>query len=437
MNISVFGIGYVGAVSCACLAEEGHSVAAVDINVDKVAALNRGRAPLHEPGLDELTRSNVAAGRLAATTDANQAVIDTELSLICVGTPSMANGNVDPADVVRVCENIGRALRAKRSFHVVAVRSTMLPGSTSDIVIPVLERSSGKRADVDFGVAYYPEFLREGSAIRDFREPSITVLGIGDEHSAALLRDLLPGERARVFVTDYATAETVKYANNSWHATKVVFANEIGNFCKSVGVDSHAVMEIVCADRKLNMSSAYLRPGFAFGGSCLPKDLRALSYAARSRELTLPMIEALAASNTKQVHRAFDMVRLAGNRRVGIIGLSFKPDTDDLRESAAVELAKLLYGSGYDIRIYDRNVVMSRLTGRNLSFIQSNLPHLDALLTDRLHDVLEFGDTVVATSGALDGESLPHLRSNQVFIDLVRLGESVRPRGGRYEGFCW
>ncbi len=437
MKISMFGIGYVGAVSSACLAAEGHSVLAVDVNQLKVDILNAGKAPIVEAKLDDMIAANVKEGRLQATTDVRAAVEATQLSLICVGTPSMHNGNLDLSYVVRVCESIGAALREKPDFHVVVVRSTMLPGSMHNVVIPVLERSSGKRAGTDFGIAFYPEFLREGTAIRDYYEAGVVIFGSDDTRSTGLLRELVTNVQGSVFVTDIATAEAIKYANNAWHAAKIVFANEIGLFCKAHHIDSHKVMEIVCADKRLNIAPTYMKPGFAYGGSCLPKDLRALQYKARSADLELPMLDSLAVSNTQQIRKVFDMVQATGKRRVGIVGLSFKGGTDDMRESPAVELAEQLYGKGYQLGIFDHNVCLAQLTGANLSFIQAHIPHLSNLLTNDLAQVVEFAETLVVCTSDWGGQAIPSLRPDQVLIDVVRLKPEALPRGGVYQGLCW
>lgn len=437
MNISVFGIGYVGAVSSACLASEGHIVTAVDINRQKIAALQEGRAPIVEPGLDDLIKDAVTAGRLSATTDVLRAIQETELSVVCVGTPSLANGNLDLGYVARTCESIGEALGQKNSRHAVVMRSTMLPGSMSNVVVPMLEGRSGKRAGDDFGVAYYPEFLREGTALRDYYAADVVVFGVSDQGTEQAMRNLVGRASGSVFVTDFAVAEAIKYANNAWHAVKIVFANEIGAFCKANGVDSHRVMQIVCADSRLNISDAYMRPGFAFGGSCLPKDLRALQYRAKVNDLSLPMLEAVEVSNHLQVRRAFDLVQAAENRRVGLVGLSFKGGTDDLRESPAVALAELLFGKGYQLRIFDHNVHLSKLMGANLSYIQTHIPHLAELLTTDLDSVVEFGDTLLVATSDFGGRRIGRLRPRQVLIDLVRLDDVLRPAGGVYQSLCW
>lgn len=438
MRVSVFGIGYVGAVSAACLARAGHEVVAVDANREKVRAINEGRSPIVEEGLDRLIMEGVETRRLRATADGGEAVAETDLTLVCVGTPSFANGGLDLTQVARASEEIGRAVGAKRRFHAVVVRSTMLPGSMASVVTPILENFSGGRAGEAFGVAVYPEFLREGSALRDYHDAGIAVLGAGDGRTLAMLRELAGGTGAREIVLDAATAEMVKYACNAWHAAKIVFSNEVGAVCKALGIDGHSVMDAVCADTRLNVSPAYMRPGFAFGGSCLPKDLRALTHRAKGLDVPCPMIDSLLASNELQIRRALDMVQAAGHRRVGLVGLSFKGGTDDLRESPAVELAERLFGKGYDIRIYDRNVAYAKLTGANLAFIQSRIPHLATLLTDDLDSVAAHaGTVVVAHCDVGDGRALPHLRSDQVLVDLARLPDAMRPSGARYEGICW
>jgi GDP-mannose 6-dehydrogenase len=338
MRISVLGLGYVGAVSAACLAEAGHDVVGVDISAAKVDLINNGRAPIIEPGLSEMITSNVSKGRIRATTDARDGIGNTELSFICVGTPSRANGDLDTGAVEAVCREIGETIREKPTRHTVVMRSTILPGTMHDVVIPVLEQTTGGVAGQDFGLAHNPEFLREGTAVRDFHAPPKTVIGVMDDETAAQLSAIYQDLEAPLIVTSLATSEMVKYADNAWHALKVCFANEIGNICKAQSIDSHAVMDIFCQDTKLNLSPYYLRPGFAFGGSCLPKDTRALNYRARSLDLDLPILSNILASNRMQVERAVDLVIAKGKRRISILGFSFKAGTDDLRESPQVEL---------------------------------------------------------------------------------------------------
>lgn len=436
MDVSVFGIGYVGVVSAACLVADGHRVIAVDVNEAKVDALGKGVSPIIEPGLDDLIRAGVASGRLRTTTSASDAIRGSRLAMVCVGTPSLANGSLDLGQVVRICEDIGRLLREGDEFRAVVIRSTMLPGSMSGVVIPALERTSEKTAGRDFGVAIYPEFLREGSAIRDYCDPGAIVFGVSDEQTESMLREIIRGLPGEARLTELATAEAIKYTNNAWHAAKIVFANEIGTFCARQGIDSHKVMEIVCADKRLNISPAYLRPGFAYGGSCLPKDLRALGYKAKALDLGLPMLESLSVSNDLHVKRVVEMAQRAGRRRIGLVGLSFKGATDDLRESPAVALAETLYGKGYELKIFDRNVNFAKLTGANLAFIETHIPHLAELLTDDLEAVARHGDVLIVTHGDLGGASFPRLRPDQLVIDTVRL-DGLDAAGAKYVGLCW
>jgi len=347
MNVSVFGLGYVGSVSAASFAADGHTVVGVDVNADKVASLNEGRSPIVEKGLDDLIRDNTANGRLRATTSTAEAVHDTELSLICVGTPSRKNGSLDLTYLERVAEQIGEALRNKDDYHVVVVRSTVLPGTTHDVVIPALERTSGKKYGTGFGVTVNPEFLREGTAIHDFRNPPLTLVGHNYRSDAEPTRALYAKVDSPMQTTTIRTAEMMKYASNTWHALKVTFANEIGNVCKRLKIDSHEVMDIFCKDEKLNLSSYYMKPGFAFGGSCLPKDVRALQYRAKEMDLEMPVIQAILGSNQLQIQHAIDEIVDTGKKKVGLLGFSFKAGTDDLRESPIVILAEALLGKGY------------------------------------------------------------------------------------------
>lgn len=435
MRISVFGLGYVGCVSAACLASMGHQVTGVDVNPDKVDLINDGQATIVEERIGELIAQTVADGLLRATTDAAGAVAASEVSLVCVGTPSAANGSLATTYLERVAEQIGRALRPG---HVVVFRSTMLPGTCADLLMPILELSSGLRAGVDFGVAVNPEFLREGTSVRDFFAPPKTVIGESDSTSGdvvAALYDGLPGE---VFRVPIPVAEMTKYADNAFHAVKIGFANEIGAVCQAMGLDSHRVMDVFLADRKLNISPAYLRPGFAFGGSCLPKDLRGLVYAARKADVSIPLLSHVLPANEAHLRRAFDLVAAPGKRKIGIFGLSFKPGTDDLRESPLVELAERLLGKGYDLRIYDANVSLSRLVGANRAYIAERLPHLGDLLGDSADDVLDHAEVCVI--GCLDAPVLKALAraGDRTIVDLVRVPDADAQRGRRdYTGIGW
>ena len=436
MRISVFGLGYVGAVSAACLARDGHHVIGVDPNATKVGLINAGRSPIVEKGLEELIASAVAAGSLRAETDATAALAATDISLVCVGTPSESNGSLNLDYVRAVCREIGECLKTKGSYHTVVMRSTILPGSMRGTVIPALEQASGLDAGRDFGVCNNPEFLREGTAIYDYDNPPKTVIGTVDERSGALLSSLyahLPGPHV---TTAVETAEMVKYVDNVWHALKVTFANEIGAICKRVNIDSHAVMDIFCQDRKLNISPHYLKPGFAFGGSCLPKDVSALSYEAGRLDLELPVLEAIMESNRLHVDRALDLVMQHGRRRVGILGLSFKAGTDDLRHSPIVDVAERLIGKGYDVRVYDRNVSLSRLIGANREYILSHIPHIARLMVDSLDEAIAFAEVLVIGNADEEFASvLPRLSSTQRVIDLVRMKSADGPAA--YEGIAW
>jgi GDP-mannose 6-dehydrogenase len=436
-TVSVFGLGYVGCVSAACLAREGHTVVGVDVSRSKVDMVRSGTATIVEHGIAELVEAMVAAGRLTATTDVADAVARTEISLVCVGTPSQANGGLDLTYVRRVAEEIGHALRDKAGWHVVVVRSTVLPGTTAEVVVPILEQSSGKKAGRDFGVSMNPEFLREGTSIKDFDDPPFTVIGAEDDRTAASVASLYEGLHAPVRVVRLAVAEMVKYACNSFHGLKVAFGNEIGSICKAMGVDSHDVMRIFCEDTKLNIAPTYLRPGFAFGGSCLPKDLRALSYRARQLDVETPVLAAALSSNEAQISRAFEMVRAAGSRRVGVLGLAFKAGTDDLRESPIVTLVERLIGKGMQLAIYDGHVSRANLIGANREYIEKEIPHIWSLMRGSVDEVVEFGDVVVIGNGTPEFRGIqPKLRDGQMVVDLVR-AFGPRTSDGAYQGVAW
>jgi GDP-mannose 6-dehydrogenase len=418
-SISVFGLGYVGAVSAACLAHAGHRVIGVDLNLLKLEILQSGKAPVLEPGLDRLIAESCESGRLSATIDPLEAVAESELSLICVGTPSLHNGRLDLTSVKHSCEQIGRALRFKQEFHWVVLRSTMLPGTAKSTVIPALEGASGKRAGIDFAVCVNPEFTREGSAVADFLNPSITVLGADDPDHLAPLRDLYEGISGQVFETSLSAAEMVKYACNAFHALKVAFANEIGSFCNEMQVDVEAITRIFLSDTRLNISPAYLRPGFAFGGSCLPKDLRALTYRAKEVDVDLPLLRAILPSNEAHLERAVQAVLSTRSKKIGVIGLSFKSGTDDLRESPLVHLIKRLLAEGREVRIWDRDVSLGTLVGSNRQYIKDEIPHIGALLSTDLGQVVRSSDAIVIGTNSLDEETLTeNLRPDHLVIDL-------------------
>jgi len=437
MRISVFGLGYVGAVSAGCLADEGHEVIGVDPLPTKVDLINRGRSPIIETEIGEIVAAAAKAGRLRATADPVEAINQTELSFVCVGTPSQPNGNLDLKFIRRICEQIGQVLKTKAARHTVVIRSTILPGTMHKIVIPTLEEFSGKRAGVDFGVCNNPEFLREGSAVKDFRCPPKTVIGEMDRASGDTLAALYEKLDAPLIRTDLETAEMVKYVDNSWHALKIGFANEIGNLSKSLGVDAHKVMKIFCQDTKLNISPAYLLPGFAFGGSCLPKDLRALSYQAKTHDLQLPIISSILPSNEMQISRGVQLIVEKGHPRVGILGFSFKAGTDDLRESPLIEVIERLLGKGYDLRIYDKNVNIASLVGANRDFILNHIPHISKLMVGDIDAVLSHAQTIVIGNKDPDFAAVPErVREGQVLVDFVRIIEG-RSKNGKYDGICW
>lgn len=437
MKISIFGMGYVGAVSAGCLANDGHEVIGVDPNQTKVDLINGGQTPIIEKDIGEMVSRCVQEKRLRATTNVHEAVFCSDISLICVGTPSQLNGNLDLSYVRRVCEEIGAALKEKSDFHVVVARSTMLPGSMRSVVIPALEEFSGKKAGTDFGVCNNPEFLREGTAVYDYYNPPKTVIGETDVKAGDVLVKLYEKMDAAMVRTDVETAEMVKYTDNNWHAVKVAFANEIGNLSKALGIDGHKVMEIFCKDTKLNLSPYYMKPGFAFGGSCLPKDVRALTYKGRSLDLDLPLLNSLMPSNQRQVQKGFDMITAYGKKRIGILGFAFKAGTDDLRESPLVEVIELLIGKGYEMKLYDRNVNLAALTGANRDYILNHIPHISKLMVENMEDVMSFAEIIVIGNGAQEFKNvLNEVKPGQIVVDLVRIVPN-KSEVGRYDGICW
>lgn len=437
MRISVFGLGYVGAVSAGCLAREGHQVTGVDSEPAKVDLINAGRTPIIERDIGGIIERNVREGRLSATADVAAAVRTSDLILVCVGTPSRPNGDIDLRYIKRVCEQIGDALRAHDGAPVVVIRSTMLPGTMRGTVIPILEAASGRRAGVEFGVCINPEFLRESTAVHDYFHPPKTVIGELNRASGDLVAGLYARLSAPLIRTDIDTAEMVKYADNAWHALKVGFANEMGSLCKGIGVDSHRVMDIFCQDTKLNLSRTYLKPGFAFGGSCLPKDLRALLYKAKSLDVQLPILSSILPSNALQVERGMRAVMEKGSRKVGILGFAFKAGTDDLRESPVVELTERLIGKGYDLRIYDENVSIASIRGANRDYILNHVPHISRLMVPTIEEVLAHASTIVIGNAAPEFSDVPaRIAQGQTVIDLVRICDSGTV-SGVYEGLCW
>jgi GDP-mannose 6-dehydrogenase len=409
----------------------------VDSFKTKVDLINEGRSPVIEADIGEIIAEAVRTGKLRATEDQDSAIRDTELSFVCVGTPSQTNGNLDVTYVRRVCEQIGQAIKAKKAKHTIVIRSTILPGTMHGVVIPALEEFSGKKACIDFGVCNNPEFLREGSAVKDFNAPPKIVIGQLDAASGDTLASLYAHLDAPLLRTDLRTSEMVKYTDNSWHALKIGFANEIGTLCKSLSIDAHEVMNIFCQDKKLNISSAYLLPGFAFGGSCLPKDLRAIAYKAKTHDLALPILTSILPSNEMHVSRGLDLITKKGNKKVGILGFSFKAGTDDLRESPMIETIERLIGKGYDLRIFDKNVNLARLVGANRDFILNHIPHISRLMVNGIDAVLDHAQTIVIGNNDPDFHTVPgRLREDQSLIDFVRISNS-RSEGGKYDGICW
>jgi len=436
MKLSVFGIGYVGCVSAACFAKEGHDVISVDANRVKVEIVNSGKSPIVEPDIDELIGKVVREGRLRAVTDAIEAVKGSEMSLVCVGTPSQPNGSLDLSHIERVCREIGAGVQAKRERHTVVIRSTILPGTMENLVVPALEAGSGKKVGRDVGIAINPEFFREGTSLRDFYSPPFTLIG-AEEEDAMLVRRLYQNVNAPIFVMGVGAAAMVKYACNCFHALKVSFGNEIGNICKALSIDSHEVMDVFCQDTKLNLSPYYLRPGFAFGGSCLPKDLGAITCKAKELEVDVPVLLSVLQSNHLQIERALEMVLRANTRRIGLLGLSFKAGTDDLRESPIVSLAESLISKGMQLAIYDRQVSLAHLLGANKEYIERQIPHISQLMRSSLKEVLDASDVLIIGNNSEEFREIEsELRPNHLVIDLARLWTG-RTTGRQYDGICW
>lgn len=418
-RISIFGLGYVGSVTAACLASKGHHVIGVDPNPIKVDALHTGRTPIVEAGMDEMIAAAHKGGRISATTDPKDALLKTDISFISVGTPSQRNGKLDLSHIYTVSKEIGEALREKTSFHWIVLRSTVLPGTTESEVIPAIEASSGKKAGRDFSVCFNPEFLREGSAVQDFNKPPFTIIGSGASEDVSPIRELYEWAPAAIHETTIRTAEMVKYVCNAFHALKISFANEIGTLCAEIGIDPLKVAEIYTSDTHLNISKAYLKPGFAFGGSCLPKDLRALNYKAKELDLRLPLLQSILPSNQEHIDRAIESVLQLGKKRIGVLGLSFKSGTDDLRESPMVMVVKRLLGEGCHIQIWDEKVSLGQLIGSNQQFIQETIPHIGELLQPNLQEVVHNSD-VLLLGTHIDLDAIP-IRNSQIVFDLLHL----------------
>ena len=437
MRISVFGLGYVGAVSSGCLAKDGHTVIGVDPNTAKVAMINEGRSPIVEDEIGDILADAVANKRIRAMSEPAAAVRESEVSLVCVGTPSQSNGSLDLRYVKAVCAEIGAAIAEKSERHTVVMRSTMLPGSMRETVIPTLEDASGKKAGVDFGVCNNPEFLREGTAVYDYFHPPKTVIGELDPRDGDLMVSIYKDMDAPLIRTDVNTAEMVKYVDNVWHALKVGFANEIGNLSGELQLDGQEVMRIFCQDLKLNLSPYYLRPGFAFGGSCLPKDLRALIYKASRLDVDVPILSSILASNERQIQRGLDMIHASGSKKVGVLGFSFKSGTDDLRESPIVELIERLIGKGFDIRIYDEFVNVARLVGANKDYILNHVPHIAKIMVQGVEDILKDAEVIVIGNGSAEFKDIvSRLQPHQSVIDLVGIAKPDEA-SKQYAGIGW
>jgi GDP-mannose 6-dehydrogenase len=438
MNISIFGLGYVGSVSLACLARDGHRVVGVDVEPTKLALIREGKTPVVEEGMVDLMAQAAASGRVSVTGDTREAVLATDVSFICVGTPSAANGSQDQSAVLRLAHDLGAALREKTSPHSLVFRSTLVPGTVEDVVRPIVEEASGKKDGEGFHLCFQPEFLREGSSIRDYDKPPFTVIGANHPYPVEQLRGLFGHLPCELHVTSVRAAEMVKLCCNNFHALKITFANETARLCDGLGVDPFEVMDLVCKDRQLNISTTYLTPGYAFGGSCLPKDLRASIHLAKQRDIELPMLGGILPSNRQHVELAIGKVMATGKRRIGMIGLSFKPGTDDLRESPLVSLAEHLIGKGLELRVYDPEVHLSRLLGANKSFIERHVPHLGQLLCEDIGDVIGASDVLVV--GLATPEIVAALQrlaeERHVVIDLAHLRDPSALKA-RYEGLCW
>jgi GDP-mannose 6-dehydrogenase len=436
MKISIYGLGYVGSVSAACLAADGHDVIGIDIDQVKVDSINRGVSAVVEPGLSDLIHRGVASNKLRASVDM---IDDVDVTMVCVGTPSNENGSLCLDYITRAMMELGDFLRRRKEYHVICIRSTVLPGTVENVLIPVLEQHSQKKAGRDFGVCMNPEFLREGTSIRDYHSPPFTIIGQLDERSGDVIEGLYAGVAAPMIRTKLAVAEMVKYTGNTFHALKITFANEIGNICKRLGLDGREVMEIFSRDVKLNVSAAYLQPGFAFGGSCLPKDLRALLHKAKELDLEPALLRSILPSNTNQVEEAYRLIKKTGKRRVAMLGLSFKPGTDDLRESPIAELIEILIGKGHHVSIYDREVSLARVYGSNRTYIEQTIPHISCLMKASIEGTLEGAEVIVVGKRSAEfGDALERLANGRYIVDLVSiLSQPSERKEQAYEGICW
>jgi GDP-mannose 6-dehydrogenase len=438
MKITIFGLGYVGTVSAACLAEMGHIVFGMDINMVKVGLINSGHSPIVEEKIDEVIEGMVSEGRLKATTDIQEAIVDANIVLICVGTPNEDDGSLSMQAIKMTCQQIGETMHLMADYPVIVLRSTVMPGTTEEVLIPLLESISCKKAGVDFGVCFNPEFLREGSSIYDFYNPPQTIIGTDDVRSYETVASLYQNLSAPLVRTEIKVAEMIKMVCNAYHALKITFSNEIGNICKQYHIDSHHVMDIFINDKKLNVSAAYLKPGFAFGGSCLPKDVKGLLYMGRRSNLELPLLQAILPSNEGQIQTALNMVMRTKKKKIGFLGLSFKPGTDDLRSSAQVELVERLIGKGYQINIFDQYVSLARLMGANKSYIEKEIPHLSTLLCGSIEELLMMSEVIVVANGDKAFSNIfQQLKPDHIIIDLVRIFDVLPNLDGHYQGIGW
>ena len=434
MKISVFGLGYVGCVSIGCLSENGFELIGVDINLEKVALINTGKPTIIEEGITGLLKTNFEKGRISATSDVINAIKNTKISIICVGTPSSDNGQLDVSNVYSCAENIAEGIKQKNSYHLVIIRSTVVPGTNTEVK-KIIERISEKKNNLDFSVVSNPEFLREGTAIHDYLNPDIIVIGSDNSKAIDLTKSIYSMIKAKICITNIKTAEIIKYANNSFHALKISFANEIGLICKKLNIDSHEVMKLFCEDKKLNLSSYYLKPGYAYGGSCLPKDLKGLNMLAYDNYLKTPLLNAIEKSNENIKNIALSLIMKENKKNIGIVGLSFKKGTDDLRQSPAVELCESLIGKGYNVKIYDKNISLSKLTGANKSYIDTHIPHLSKLITDNFKELINFSEIIVITQKLKILDDINLEIENKKIIDLIRISD--KSNTPNYEGICW
>jgi GDP-mannose 6-dehydrogenase len=435
MKVTVFGMGYVGCVTAACLANHGHDVTGIDVDGKKVEMINHSQSPIIEPRLADIIKKGVNAGKLRATTDTSELG---DVSLICVGTPSNDNGSLGLQQMLRVVERLGELLRDSTDYHVVTIRSTVLPGTVENIVTPLLEQKSSKKVSRDFGVCMNPEFMRETTAVNDFYHPPFTIIGQQDQRSGDLVAKLYESIEAPLQRPTIAVAEMLKYTCNAFHALKICFANEIGNLCKSMGIDSHHVMKLFCKDTKLNLSPYYLEPGFAFGGSCLPKDLRAILYQAKLNDVEVPVLSSILESNTRQIDLAYRLIKKTGRTKVGVLGLSFKAGTDDVRESPIVVLIETLLGKGYKIAIYDEEVSLAKLYGANKRHLEESIPHISSLMKSSVRKVIENSDVVIVSKKTeLFEKEITYINHDAFVIDLVRLDNNHDKRNYYYDGLCW